>query len=295
MTCYKLVWTGAKPQLETAGDAFEELLFPAPGAVSLTKDDPALSDDKAAWRLEAYFDAMPDMDAVTALTAEHGGLTEPAVEELPDIDWVAHALEGLGVVRCGRFVLYGAHDSDKLPNEDGDIPIRIDANQAFGTGHHPTTAGCLTLLDRFAGMAPKKVLDLGCGSAVLAIAAAKLWTRMALATDIDPTSVDIAAENVALNDVEDFVVTQTAEGFDHPDIAEAAPFDLIFANILKGPLLALAKDLTGALAPGGHAILSGILVEQAEDVLAEYLKYDAQLQRQEDIGDWTTIILRKIP
>lgn len=270
MTSYKLVWTGAKPQLETAGDAFEELLFPAPGAVSLTKDDPSLSDDEAAWRLEAYFEAMPDMDAVNALTADHGGLGEPVVEELPDIDWVAHALEGLGVVRCGRFVLYGAHDADKLPNEDGDIPIRIDANQAFGTGHHPTTAGCLTLLDRFAGMAPKKVLDLGCGSAVLAIAAAKLWGRMALATDIDPTSVDIAAENVALNDVEDFVITQTAEGFDHPDIADAAPFDFVFANILAGPLAELAPGMADHVAKNGRVMLAGLMTEQEDGVRKAY-------------------------
>ena len=290
MVSYKLVWTGEKTALYAAAAAFEERLFPAPGAVSLTKDDAALSDDKAAWRLEAYFEAMPDLDAVKALTAEHGGLGDPEVEELPDIDWVAHALEGLGIVRCGRFVLYGVHDADKLPNEEGDIPIRIDANQAFGTGHHPTTAGCLALLERFAGFAPKSIFDLGCGSAVLAIAASKLWGRNVLASDIDDTSIKIAAENAKLNGVGDRVKTLAAAGFDHADIAAAAPFDFVFANILAGPLAELAPEMARHVTKNGRVMLAGLMSEQEEQVEAAYNQVGFRLINRLDQPTWPVLL-----
>lgn len=290
MSSYKLSWTGARPSLYAAATALEELLFPTPGAVSLTKDDPAVSDDAATWRLEAYFEAMPDVDAVNALTAEHGALGAAGIEELPDIDWVAHALEGLGIVRCGRFVLYGVHDADKLPNEEGDIPIRIDANQAFGTGHHPTTAGCLMLLERFAGFAPKSIFDLGCGSAVLAIAAAKLWGRNVLASDIDPTSIEIAAENVALNGVGDRVSPLVAAGFDHADIAAAAPFDFVFANILAGPLAELAPAMAEHVKKNGRVMLAGLMSEQEEKVKAAYEQAGFRLINRLDQPTWPILL-----
>lgn len=293
MGSYKLVWTSEKASLDAAATAFEELLFPAPGAVSLTKDDPAVSDEEATWRLEAYFEDKPDLAAVNALTSEHGGLNEPEVEELPDIDWVAHALEGLGIVRCGRFVLYGIHDADKLPDEEDDIPIRIDANQAFGTGHHPTTAGCLTLLDRFAGFAPKSIFDLGCGSAVLAIAAAKLWGRDVLASDIDATSIDIAAENVAFNDVSDRVTTLVAEGFDHEGIAEAAPFDFVFANILAGPLAELAPAMAEHVKKTGRVMLAGLMTEQEEKVTEAYNQAGFRLINRYDQPTWPVLLFVK--
>ena len=291
MSSYKLSWTGARTSLYAAATALEELLDPTPGAVSLTKDDPAVSDDAAEWRLEAYFEAMPDLAAVKVLTAAHGALGEPGVEALPDIDWVAHALEGLGIVRCGRFVLYGIHDADKLPNEDGDIPIRIDANQAFGTGHHPTTAGCLTLLERFAGFAPKSIFDLGCGSAVLAIAAAKLWGREVLASDIDATSIEIAAENVALNGVGDRVRPVVAAGFDHADIAAAAPFDFVFANILAGPLAELAPEMAKHVSKNGRVMLAGLMSEQEEKVNAAYEKAGFRVINRLDQPTWPVLLL----
>lgn len=293
MSSYKLSWTGARTPLYAAATALEELLHPTPGAVSLTKDDPAISDDAAEWRLEAYFEVMPDLAAVKALTAEHGALGEPGVEELPDIDWVAHALEGLGIVRCGRFVLYGVHDADKLPNEDGDIPIRIDANQAFGTGHHPTTAGCLTLLERFAGFAPKSIFDLGCGSAVLAIAAAKLWDRNVLASDIDATSIEIAAENIALNGVGDRVTPLVAAGFDHADIAAAAPFDFVFANILAGPLAELAPEMAKHMTKKGRVMLAGLMSEQEEKVNAAYEKAGFRVINRLDQPTWPVLLMVK--
>lgn len=293
MTSYKITWAGERAALHRASDALTELLWPPAGAVSLTKEDATVEDGASAWRLDAYFEEAPDIDAIQSLLADHGGLGEGALEELPNIDWVAHALEGLGVVRCGRFVLYGVHDADKLPNEDGDIPIRIDANQAFGTGHHPTTAGCLTLLDRFAGFAPKKILDLGCGSAVLSIAAAKLWNRMVLATDIDPKSVEIAAENVALNDVEDFVVMQTAAGFDHPDIATAAPFDFVFANILAGPLAELAPAMAEHVSKNGRVMLAGLMGEQEEKVTAAYEAAGFRQINRFDQPTWPVLLFVK--
>ncbi|WDI30513.1 50S ribosomal protein L11 methyltransferase [Hyphococcus flavus] len=269
MPSYKLSWTGERTPLEKAGDALTELLWPPAGAVSLSKEDATVEDGASAWRLDAYFEDAPDTEAVSKLVSEYG-LRNGETEELPDVDWVAHSLEGLGVVRCGRFVLYGVHDEDKLPNEDGDISIRIDANQAFGTGHHPTTAGCLTLLDRFGGWAPKSILDLGCGSAVLAIAAAKLWERTLIASDIDETSVSIARENAALNGVGDKIMSLTAAGFDHPEIKSSAPFDFVFANILAGPLAELAPDMAAHVAKNGRVMIAGLMSEQEDVVRSAY-------------------------
>lgn len=291
MPSTKLSWQGSREALEAAQFALTELLWPPAGAVSLTKDDPTVSDEKANWRLEAYFEGAPDLDTVNALTAEHGGLNKPVVEELPDVDWVAHSLEGLGVVRCGRFVLYGVHDADKLPGKNDDIPIRIDANQAFGTGHHPTTAGCLTLLDRFAGFAPKNILDLGCGSAILAIAAAKLWGRSVLAGDIDERSIEIAAENAALNDVADRVTTIVAEGFDHDSIASVAPFDFVFANILAGPLAELAPAMAAHVQKNGRVMLAGLMDEQADSVITAYEEAGFRLINRLDQPTWPILLL----
>ena len=267
----KITWTGTRPQLEKASIALNELLWPPADATSLTKDDPTAADCGTEWRLDAYFDKAPDDAHLSSLLSEHSDLDDGIRETLPDnIDWVAHSLEGLGIVRCGRFVLYGIHDADKLPNEDGDIAIRIDANEAFGTGHHPTTSGCLTLLDRFAGWAPKSVLDLGCGSAVLAIAAAHLWGRTILASDIDPRSVEIAKENLKQNDIADRVHVVEAEGFDHSKITKAAPFDFVFANILAGPLAELAPAMADHIGKNGRVMLAGLMAEQEEKVTAAY-------------------------
>ena len=290
---YKITWSGERAALEKAGDALSELLWPPADAVSLAKDDATVEDGESAWKLEAYFKDKPDANAIADALAPLAAIGDGALEELPDIDWVAHALEGLGVVRCGRFVLYGVHDADKLPNEEGDIPIRIDANQAFGTGHHPTTARCLALLDRFAGFAPKSILDLGCGSAVLAIAAAKVWGRNLLASDIDATSVAIAAENAALNGVADKVTTLTAAGFDHPEIAAAAPFDFIFANILAGPLAELAPAMGAHVSKNGRVMLAGLMTEQQAVVKAAYAKAGFRLINRLDQPTWPVLLLVK--
>lgn len=293
MTACKLIWTGSKAALEAGETALTEILFPAAGAISLTKADDAKADDETGWRLEAYFEAPPDPGAVAAALAETG-LGAGAFEELPDIDWVAHALAGLGIVRAGRFVLFGVHDADKLPDEDGDIPIRIDANQAFGTGHHPTTAGCLTLLDRLAGIAPERILDLGTGSAVLAVAAAKLWDRTVLATDIDAKSVEIARENVRLNGAEDLVDVVLADGFDAARIAAAAPFDFVFANILAGPLVDFAPAMATHVRKSGRVLLAGLMAEQEASVQAAYEAAGFRRINRIDHTVWPVLLFARI-
>ena len=166
---------------------------------------------------------------------------------------------------------------------------------AFGTGHHGTTQGCLRALDRLdaGGFTGKNVADIGCGTAVLAMAAARIWPNPVLAGDIDEVAVEVAQANVAANALEGRVHCVEATGFDHPDILAASPFDLVFANILKGPLIDLAPDMQTHLIPGGYAILSGILNEQADEVISVYAGTGINLVHREEIGEWTTLTLRK--
>jgi ribosomal protein L11 methyltransferase len=206
---------------------------------------------------------------------------------------VAHVRRELSPVEAGRFFVYGSHDADKVPA--GCEPLLIEAAMAFGTGHHGTTLGCLKALDRLAegGFTGRRVVDVGCGTAVLAMAAARIWEEEVLASDIDEVAVEVAEANVTANGLTGRVRCLEAAGFDHPDLAAAAPFDLVFANILKGPLVALAPDMAGALQPEGYAILSGILNEQADDVIAVYAQNGINLTHREEIGDWTTLTLQK--
>ena len=213
-------------------------------------------------------------------------------EILPDIDWVAHSLEGLKPVRAARFFVHGRHDRDKRrPNEIG---IEIEAGQAFGTGHHGTTAGCLEMIARVIERErPKNALDLGAGSAVLAIGLAKLAHIPVLATDIDPVAVRVAEGNVRLNGIGSLVEAQTATGFEHPVFRQKGPFDLIVANILANPLMRLAPEMARHLAPDGSLILSGILDRQRRAVLAAYsdqqFRHIATLHRE----GWVTLHLKR--
>jgi ribosomal protein L11 methyltransferase len=190
-------------------------------------------------------------------------------EELPDIDWIAKSLEGLKPVRAARFVVHGSHDRGKV--RAGEIAIEIDAGQAFGTGHHGTTAGCLEVIsDVMRTRKVKRVLDLGTGSGVLAIAARKLAPVTVLATDIDPIATRVARENVRLNGIASGVALETAPGFHSTAFGRHGPFDLIIANILARPLMRMAPQLAAQLAPQGDVILSGILASQRWKVLAAY-------------------------
>ncbi|MDK1490304.1 50S ribosomal protein L11 methyltransferase [Sinorhizobium sp. 7-81] len=213
-------------------------------------------------------------------------------EVLPDIDWIAKSLEGLAPVRAGRFVVHGSHDRDKV--KTGEIAIEIDAGQAFGTGHHGTTAGCLEVLASVAHTRTvRNVLDLGTGSGVLAIAAWKLLHVPVLATDIDPIATRVARENARRNGVVNGMTFATAPGFHSTAFSANGPFDLIIANILARPLMKMAPQLVANLAPGGSVILSGILAEQRWKVLAAYngqhLKHVRTIWR----NGWVTIHLTK--
>lgn len=237
-----------------------------------------------------------DADGVAALlqTVLDGLSVEAPLghETLPDIDWVAHSLEGLKPVRAGRFLVHGAHDRASLrPN---DFAIEIEAGQAFGTGHHGTTAGCLEMLLRVAQAEhPRQALDLGTGSAVLAIALAKLARVPVLATDIDPMAVRVAAENIRLNGVTHFVSARQATGFSAGSVRHAAPFDLIVANILARPLMRLAPEFAAFIAPGGSVILSGILLRQRRAVIAAFNGQRFRHVRTITREGWVTIHLKR--
>ena len=269
------------------GDAMERL-DPAPTGVGVFE----LEDGSGLWEVGGYFEGPPDETALALLAAAMGA--KPfTVSELPETDWVAHVRRELAPVQAGRFFVYGSHDADKVPADAQ--PLLIEAAMAFGTGHHGTTLGCLRALDRLAGdgFVGRRVVDVGCGTAVLAMAAARIWPDVVLASDIDAVAVEVAEANVAANGLTGQVRCVEAAGFDHPALSAGAPFDLVFANILKGPLVALAPDMAAALQPGGYAILSGILNEQADDVIAVYAQAGINLVHRESIVDWTTLTLQR--
>ena len=265
-----------------------EALTPEPTGVGIFE----MEDGSGLWEVGVYFDAPPDLAGLEVLTAMLG--VKPfTVSELPETDWVAHVRRELAPVSAGRFFVYGSHDADKVPADA--TPLLIEAAMAFGTGHHGTTLGCLRAFDRLvsAGFTSGKVADIGCGTAVLAMAAATVVPETVLASDIDPVAVDVARANVEANNLHDRVECVVAAGFDDPVLRDAAPFDLIFANILKGPLISLVSDMSQATNAGGHVILSGILNEQAPDVISVYEQNGYSLIQHDKIVEWSTLTLRK--
>ena len=262
--------------------ALFELAPPAPQAV-LIVEDPFGPDAT----VEALYDSKADADFLSRL-AGRAVLVAP----LPDQDWIKQSQEGLPPVRAGRFFVYGAHDAGAVPA--GVIPIRIEAGLAFGTGHHETTALCLQALSRLAKQRRfARVLDLGCGTGVLGIAAARLWRKPVLATDIDPVAVGVARENARANEVAPLVRAAVADGLTHPAIANLAPFDLICANILAAPLTWLAPTLSAAVAPGGIAVLSGLLRNQENLVLSFYRAQGLRLRETLRDGPWSALVLER--
>lgn len=266
-----------------------ERLDPEPTGVGVFE----IEDDSGLWEVGAYFLEKPDMVMLEVIALAFGA--KPfALSELPEIDWVAKVRRELSPVEAGRFFVFGSHDADKVP--EGRVALQIEATVAFGTGHHGTTLGCLKAFDRLfeAGFRPAKVADIGCGTAVLAMAAAAVLPEArVIASDIDAVAVEVAAANVAINELEGRVDCLEAAGFGHPMLAEVAPFDLVFANILKGPLIELAPDMAAHVGVGGVAILSGLLVVQAEAVTAAYVAEGFALEAREDIGEWSTLVLKR--
>lgn len=284
----KLVWRGAGDALEALERSLTEILYPAADAVTLSKDDPTRADSESDWVLEAYFETAPEAEDLAALLSPLG-LPPGVAEALPDVDWVAHSLAGLGVVRAGRFVLYGSHDAERALAVPG-IRLKIEANRAFGTGHHPTTAGCLAAMSRLEDRGFSRVLDVGTGSGVLALAARRLWPDASvLATDVDAPSISIAETNAAENGI-DGIAFGIAMGVG--DAARAmAPFGLILANILAEPLIEIAADIAAVLAPDGVVVLAGLLAPQAEGVCAAYSAAGLQVLDRVEDATWPTLLL----
>jgi ribosomal protein L11 methyltransferase len=296
---YKLTLPCTKLEAEQLEGDLPELgeLDPAP-VLMTSEPDPARPDE---WRLEAYFEHAPDPAAVTlirALVPSAAG-TEPLVERLEEQDWVTLSQAGLEPIRAGRFFVHTPAHRDRVPPDA--VPLEIDAGRAFGTGQHETTTGCLMALDalRTKGIHFTNLLDLGTGTGLLAFAAMRLWPEArAAASDIDPVSIEVTEENAAINAVP--VGTEpgrlelvVAPGMDHARLQARAPYDLLIANILAGPLIEMALPIAAAVAPGGRLILAGLLDHQADAVASAYRRCGMALATRIDRGDWPTLVMRK--
>ncbi|WP_456622391.1 MULTISPECIES: 50S ribosomal protein L11 methyltransferase [unclassified Bradyrhizobium] len=271
-------------------DVLTEVFFDGDAAVA------AFERPDGEWDVTLHFADAPDQAWLRELVVTTAGneiAATLAFDTIEAKDWVKASLQDLVPVPAGRFVVHGSHDRDRVaPNK---LKIEIEAALAFGTGHHGTTRGCLLLLDHVLKSArPRRVLDLGTGTGVLAIAAAKALHQAVLASDIDPPSVRVAAENAALNETGNHVRVIRATGFAAPDFATCGPFDLVLANILANPLRQLAGPMTRHLAPGGRVILSGLLTHQAPAVIAAYRARGLVPLRHLRIEGWSSLLLRKM-
>jgi ribosomal protein L11 methyltransferase len=276
-------------------DLIVESFEPAEAAASAFESETKRADGGRDWLVEAYFGFEPDEATLRDLvaTAAGGEAAAAAVfDRAVERDWVANALEGLAPVRAGRFLIHGAHGRARVaPN---DLGVEIEAALAFGTGHHGTTRGCLLLLKRvLRRRRPERVIDVGCGSGVLAIAAAKALRRPVAAGDIDPIAVTTATANARLNGVAGLVRPVIARGVDRREFRQGAPYDLAFANILARPLRLLAPSLAALIAPGGEAIVSGLLAADVAGVLSAWRAQGFFLSERLDLEDWASLLLRR--
>lgn len=258
----------------------------------------AYEDGTGEWVCEVLVRGAPDLDALTrelgaALGADAPDRAEFAVAPLAERDWLEATKRSFPPLTIGRFWVHGSHVEEMPP--PGTLPLLIDAGTAFGSGEHGSTTGCLWAIHdlarthRFA-----RILDVGCGSAILAIAALSCWpTARAVATDIDPASVAAAAANARVNGVAARLRTLVVDGYDRPELARRDRFDLVLANILAGPLMEMAPDLAHTLAPGGHAVLAGLLSVQASAVLLAHRRQGLHAVGRYEIGPWTTLVLAK--
>jgi ribosomal protein L11 methyltransferase len=282
---YQIVARGPRAQAEAAAEAVDRDALLEGATYSILEEDEA----KDVWRIDAFPTTDEEAERFAAVLGGFEAL-KVVKEVLADADWLAMALSGLPPVRAGRFFIHGVHDRGRAPPNA--VNLRIEAGAAFGTGHHGTTVGCLLAYDavlkarRFA-----KVLDVGAGTGVLAIAAARTGARTAVGTDIDRVSVRISRENARVNRCAARFVH--ASGLGHALVKTHAPYDLVFANILARPLVSLAQDIKGALKPGGVAILSGLLRTQERYVRAAYLARGFRLTTALRRDAWATLVLRK--
>jgi ribosomal protein L11 methyltransferase len=285
LTYTALTTLSEKSRAEALGEALEGL-EPSPTGVGVFE----VEDGKGLWEVGGYFLEVPN-DINLALLAAAYGAKPFVISEVPDQDWVAKVRRELPPVEAGRFFVYGSHDAEHLPSDR--IGLLIEAAMAFGTGHHGTTLGCLRAFDRLLDQNYifNNVLDLGCGTAVLAMAAARTTSINVIASDIDSIAVEVANANIVANDLINRVTCIESIGFNALDFLNAAPFDLIFANILKGPLIDLAPEIARNLKTGGIVVLSGILIEQSAEILGIYEAQGITLLEREDIGEWVALTL----
>lgn len=278
--CWKARAVLPKREAQALSDALEELdPVPVVSAFELG--------ERGLWEVEAFFAAPPDENE---LLRRFG--VAMRVIPVEDENWVARALEGLPPVKTGRFFIHGAHTADRVPANA--IALRIEASTAFGTGHHGTTKGCLLAFEELAKRRSfRNALDLGCGTGILSMAFARLAHRPVVATDIDLLATRKTIENAKLNRAAPYLRAATANGFATPLIAGRAPFDLIFANILAGPLMKLLPGIKAKLAKGGVAILSGLLDEQANAILAMARAQGLRLIRRTALEGWITLVLER--
>lgn len=257
----------------------------------LRKGDPF----HGTWALQWLFADKPDaafMNLILSPIALSLDLTMPAIaiEQLPDINWLEHSYRQFPPFSVGPFFIHGSHCEQETPQSQ--IDLEIEAATAFGSGEHGTTSGCLILMSELkdSGYTPTNVLDMGCGSGILGIGAVKLWGCPVLAVDIDPESVHVTQNHCRANNIDDRLTAKAGDGF---AIVEGH-FDLTIANILPMPLKAMASDLVSHMAPGGYAILSGLLLDQAQDVLDVYVGLGLRLQKRLDRGEWSALLVQKI-
>ena len=248
-----------------------------------------------AWQVEVYFGFEPDEEGLRELVAAAAGDEAAALVEFgltEKRDWVANALAGLAPVRAGRFLVHGAHDRARV--KPSDIGIEIEAGLAFGTGHHGTTRGCLIHFDRLLKRRrPRKVLDVGCGAGVLAIAAAKVLRRKVWLGDIDPVAVEVANENAQLNGVGAYAKAIVSRGVENRGLREGGSFDVVFANILAKPLRLLAPSLAAATSADGEAIVSGLLYADVPGVLTAWRAQGFHLRERIDLEGWASLRLAR--
>jgi ribosomal protein L11 methyltransferase len=281
---------GSEPAAKHVVDLLTESFFEGQAAIA------AFERPDGRWDITVHFAEPPDQGSIRQLVGIAAGeeaARDIAFDTVEAKDWVKATLEELVPVRAGRFIVHGHHDRAKIPPNK--LGIEIEAALAFGTGHHGTTRGCLLLLDSvLKARAPRRVLDLGTGTGVLAIAAAKALRRRVLASDIDPLSVRVAGENARLNGVGNLVETICATGFSAPQFARRGPFDLVLANILANPLRQMATSMARHLAPSGTVILSGLLPHQAQSVVAAYRARGLVLKRHLQIEGWSSLLMRRV-
>ena len=281
----QIISRGSRAVAEAAAESIDADVALEGATYSILEED----EDNGVWRIDAYPTSRDEADRIVAVLS--GYALETTVEDLMDADWIAMSLSGLPPVRAGRFFVYGAHDKGKVP--DDTVNLRIEAGAAFGTGHHGTTVGCLEAFEAVlvGEGAPARVLDVGTGTGVLGIAAARTGSRIVIGTDIDEPSVRISAENAEINRAS---ATFVEDGdLSHAEVRAHAPYDLVFANILARPLIELAVPINALLRPGGTAILSGLLRSQEEEVLAAWRPLGFEVDQVIHHDAWTALRLRR--